>query len=81
MFKSGFTRDIVAEEDYVGSPVEDASHWLERLLPSSVPYLEFNNFLIKFNDKRTEFHTYCDLVFQFKGVVLDLRKEATLSDT
>ena len=67
--ESFFSSYIITKKNTISSTIENSCYWSKRLLSSSVPNLKLNNFFINFNDKRSEFDSNRNLMFQFEVVV------------
>ena len=67
--KSLVPSHIISQKHDVGTPVENASHRLIRLLSCSVPYLHLHNFVVNSNAVATELHPDGHLVLSLELIV------------
>lgn len=73
--------DVVDKKGSCSSAVIRPSYALERLLPSSVPDLQFNILVVDLDRPRSELDSDCQIVLLSESLVGELEEETGLADS
>lgn len=75
------SRDIVGEENAVGSSVKYLCDALKRFLSRCIPDLKLEDLLLKLDEQGAKLHAYCNLVICQELVISEPMEQTRLADS